>query len=69
MKTKVTTGLHQGQNILVTDGLKPGEQVKTILKHSDGTSEEIILNHTMNEQQLGWFKSGSALNMMARKNS
>ena len=46
--------------------LKPGEQVKMTLKHSDGTKEEIILNHTFNEQQVGWFKAGSALNKMAK---
>lgn len=46
--------------------IKPGEQVKMILKHNDGTTDEIMLNHTFNEQQLGWFKEGSALNKMAK---
>ncbi len=46
--------------------LKPGEQVKMTLKHSDGTKEEVLLNHTFNDQQLGWFKAGSALNKMAK---
>ena len=46
--------------------LKPGDQVKMTLKHSDGTKEEVILNHTFNDQQLGWFKAGSALNKMAK---
>lgn len=45
--------------------LSPGEQVKMTARHADGTSDDIILNHTMNEQQIGWFKAGSALNMMA----
>ncbi len=45
--------------------LKPGEQVKMTLNHSDGTKDIVILNHTFNEQQLGWFKAGSALNKMA----
>jgi len=46
--------------------LKPGEKVKMTLKHSDGAKEEIILNHTFNDQQVGWFKAGSALNKMAK---
>lgn len=46
--------------------LKPGEQVKMTLNHSDGTKEEVMLNHTFNDQQLGWFKAGSALNKMAK---
>lgn len=47
--------------------IAPGSQVKMTLRHSDGTSDEIILNHTMNQQQIDWFKVGSALNLMAKK--
>ncbi|KXK04655.1 MAG: aconitase [Chlorobi bacterium OLB4] len=47
--------------------IKPGAQVKLTLKHSDGSSEEIKLNHTMNEHQIDWFKAGSALNLIASK--
>ena len=41
------------------------QPVRCVLKHSDGSSEEIQLNHTMNETQISWFKAGSALNKMA----
>lgn len=44
--------------------LAPGKQVKCILKHSNGKSDTIMLNHSMNEQQIEWFKAGSALNRM-----
>jgi hypothetical protein len=27
-----------------------------------------MLNHTMNEAQIKWFKAGSALNLIAEKN-
>jgi aconitate hydratase len=47
--------------------IKPGSQVKMTLNHSDGKKDEVMLNHTFNEQQLGWFKAGSALNKMAVK--
>ncbi|MEO8210186.1 MAG: aconitate hydratase, partial [bacterium] len=47
--------------------LSPGSQVRMILNHSDGTCEKVVLNQTMNEQQIEWFKAGSALNMMAKK--
>ncbi len=47
--------------------IAPGEQVKMTLKHNDGTEEIVWLNHTMNGQQTEWFKSGSALNVMANK--
>jgi len=47
------------------NNLKPGELVKMTLKHSDGATDEIFLIQTMNEQQIEWFKHGSALNLMA----
>jgi len=53
-------------DLLVQD-LAPGKQVKMIVNHSDGTSDEVMLNQTFNEQQIGWFKSGSALNYLASK--
>uniref|UniRef100_A0A7E4W1X0 Aconitate hydratase, mitochondrial n=1 Tax=Panagrellus redivivus TaxID=6233 RepID=A0A7E4W1X0_PANRE len=48
-------------------GLKtfaPGKPLTAVLKHKDGTNDEISLNHTFNEQQIEWFKAGSALNRM-----
>ncbi|KAE9556410.1 hypothetical protein FO519_000295 [Halicephalobus sp. NKZ332] len=48
-------------------GLKefaPGKPLKAVLKHKDGSKDEITLNHTFNEQQIEWFKAGSALNRM-----
>ncbi len=52
-------------------GLKeftPGCQFTLLVKHSDGTTEEIKLNHTFNERQFEWFKAGSALNLIAKGN-
>lgn len=54
-------------NLDVKD-IAPGSKVKMIVKHSDGSSDEILLNHTMNEQQIEWFKAGSALNIISPKN-
>ena len=47
--------------------IAPGEKVKMTIKHSDGSSDEVMLNHTMNKQQIEWFKVGSALNLIAKK--
>jgi aconitate hydratase len=46
-------------------GLAPGKQIEMTINHSDGSSDKIMLNQTMNGQQIGWFNHGSALNMMA----
>ncbi|MBT8378278.1 MAG: aconitate hydratase [Ignavibacteria bacterium] len=53
--------------LLVTE-LKPDTPLKMIVKHSDGSKDEVMLNHTMNETQIKWFKAGSALNLIAEKN-
>lgn len=48
--------------------LEPEKPVKMLLKHSDSTSDEVMLNHTMNDTQIKWFKAGSALNLIAAQN-
>ena len=52
---------------LLVKEIAPGSQIKAIIKHSDDTTNEIMLNHTFNEQQIQWFKSGSALNIISAK--
>lgn len=47
--------------------LAPEKQVKLVIKHSDGTTDEAMLNHTFNENQIEWFKAGSALNLIAKQ--
>jgi aconitate hydratase len=42
-----------------------GSQLRLILHHADGSVEECLLNHTFNENQIGWFHAGSALNLIA----
>ncbi|KAJ8945734.1 hypothetical protein NQ314_009097 [Rhamnusium bicolor] len=46
------------------DNLSPGKPVECQIKHKDGTLEKILLNHSLNELQIGWFRAGSALNRM-----
>ncbi|WNJ21136.1 aconitate hydratase [Pontibacter sp. G13] len=50
-------------DILISD-FQPGKQVKVVLNHADGTTDEFMCNHTYNQQQIDWFKAGSALNMI-----
>ena len=49
--------------------LAPDKQLKLIIKHEDGSQDEAVLNHTMNEPQIEWFKAGSALNLIAKINN
>lgn len=41
-----------------------GKQLTLEAVHADGSTDTIMLNHTYNEQQIEWFKAGSALNMI-----
>ena len=45
----------------------PGKPLTLVIKHSDGSSDSISVNHSYNEQQIEWFKAGGALNII-RKN-
>ncbi|MCU1429378.1 MAG: aconitase [Actinomycetia bacterium] len=45
--------------------LAPGQPVTVVLRHADGTSDEIETTHTMSPEHIEWFKAGSALNLLA----
>lgn len=46
----------------------PGKSLKVILHHSDGTEESFDALHSYNDQQIAWFKAGSALNLIKHQN-
>lgn len=45
---------------------QPNKNLTVTLHHSDGTEESFEVAHTYNEQQIEWFKAGSALNAMRK---
>jgi aconitate hydratase len=42
--------------------LAPGKPVQVVIHKPGGKSVTIHANHTLTEEQIGWFKAGSALN-------
>jgi aconitate hydratase len=46
----------------------PGKQLTVVINHADGTKDEIKVNHTYNQNQIDWFKAGSALNLIKEQN-
>ena len=54
-------------NFLDLDQFAPGKPLTLEFTHKDGSKDIIIANHTYNEQQIGWFKAGSALNLIAEE--
>jgi aconitate hydratase len=51
-------------DILGLTSFTPGTPLTLTLHHSDGSSEQITVNHTYNENQIEWFKAGGALNII-----
>lgn len=48
------------------DKLAPGKPVTMTLKHADGSTESMTVNHTLNDSEINWFKEGSALNFVGQ---
>ena len=46
---------------------KPGSQLTLIAYHPDNSRDNIPLSHTYNENQIEWFKAGSALNLIRKR--
>ncbi len=49
------------------DRLAPGRPVKVELRHPDGTSQTFDAVHTLTQDQVAWFRSGSALNLIRQQ--
>jgi len=53
-------------SVLGLAGLAPGKNLRVVLHHVGGKRDEIEVRHTFNAEQIGWFKAGSALNVLRR---
>jgi aconitate hydratase len=51
-------------DILGLTEFAPNKPLTVVLTHSDGSKDELLVNHTYNEGQIEWFKAGSALNLI-----
>ena len=49
--------------------LAPDRNLTVVLHHTDGTEESFEVHHTMSEEHIGWFRAGSALNLLAAQRS
>jgi len=47
------------------ESFSPGKNLTLVVKHKDGSQEEVELAHSFNEGQIEWFKAGSALNLVS----
>ncbi|MAW50265.1 MAG: aconitate hydratase [Flavobacteriaceae bacterium] len=51
------------------ENFSPKEQLTIEIIHSDGKSDIIKANHTYNNQQIEWYKEGSALNLIKKQSA
>ncbi|MBT4283193.1 MAG: aconitate hydratase [Candidatus Marinimicrobia bacterium] len=52
-------------DFLDLDQFSPGKSLTISVKHSNGSQNTIVCNHTYNNTQIEWFKAGSALNLIS----
>ena len=52
-------------DFLDLDQFSPGKSLTISVKHSNGSQNTIVCNHTYNNTQIEWFKGGSALNLIS----
>lgn len=46
------------------ESFKPGVPLQLTIHHEDGSTEMITVKHSYNDNQIEWFKAGSALNLI-----
>jgi aconitate hydratase len=51
-------------SILGVTSLSQGQPLEVVVKHQDGGEDRFPVNHTLNDEQIAWFKAGSALNLL-----
>jgi aconitate hydratase len=47
--------------------LAPGKPLTMMIEHADGSKDTTQVKHTLTEEQIGWFKAGSALNLIRER--
>ncbi len=51
-------------DILGLGTFAPGQPLQVRLRHADGDTDLLVVQHTYNEGQIEWFRAGSALNLI-----
>ena len=55
-------------DIIGLKDFQPGKALKVNLNHADGSQDSFDVYHSYNENQIEWFKAGSALNLIRLNN-
>lgn len=55
-------------NFVDIESFAPNKPLTLEITHKDGSKDTIMVNHSYNEQQIGWYNEGSALNLIKKNN-
>ena len=55
-------------NFIDLESFSPGKKLTIEIIHSNGSKDVIKADHTYNQQQIEWYKEGSALNLIKKSN-
>ncbi len=61
----------QEDDLIHIYGLKefaPGSTFRVVLEHADGSRDEFVARHSFSQNQIDWFRAGSALNLIRQRN-
>ncbi len=53
--------------ILAVENLTPEKNLIIRVSHADGSVQDVIVSHTLGEEQINWFNSVSALNLVGAR--
>lgn len=56
-------------DIVGLERFQPGKRLSCYLRHKNGSTEAIYLQHSYNTSQIEWFREGSALNLLRSKHN
>ena len=51
-------------SILDLAHMAPGKPLQCVVRHEDGTVDDLTLSHSYGASQIEWFRAGSALNLL-----
>ncbi len=51
-------------SIIGLESLAPDRNLEMVVHHADGTEDRFEVEQTLNDEQIGWFRAGSALNLL-----
>ena len=54
-------------DLLGLKDMAPGKNLTIVLHHADGSEDRFEVCHTYNENQIDWFRAGSALNLIRKQ--